>query len=132
MLHSYFPWFYTFSTLCSSSFLIMSSDGAGSLCCPLNWSSLHHVSSSLLNILYIIHPSGNFSWNTPCPMFFVISNDLYLFLFSFFEGYFKWMFFAFNHTLSSCFNPCVTIQDSKLSQKESWIRVITRELNKVS
>jgi len=132
MLHPHFLWFYTFSTLCSSFFLIMFSGGAGSMCCPLNWSSLHHVSRSLLNMLYITHPSGNFSWNTSCPMSFVISNDLYLFWFSFFEGYFNWMFFAFNHILSSCFYPCVTIQNSESSQKEPCIRVITRELNRDS
>ena len=75
------------------------------MCCPLNWGSLHCVSRSLLNTLCIIYPSGNFSWNASCPIFFVISKDPYIFWSSFFEIDFDWMFFSFSHMLFSCFNP---------------------------
>ena len=69
-----------------------------------NWDLLHHVSMSLLNMLYIIYPSSNFIWNASYPIFFVISKGLYLFWFSFFKSHFDWIFLAFNYTLSSCFN----------------------------
>ena len=55
--------------------------------------------------LYITHLSSNFSWNTPWPMFLVISKGLYLFWFSFFEDCFNWIFLTSNHNLPSCFNP---------------------------
>ena len=79
--------------------------GAGSMCCSWNWGSLHHVNKSLLNILWIIYPSGSSSWNTPWPMSFEILKDLYLFWSSFFKSLFKWIFFASNHTLSPIFSP---------------------------
>ena len=68
---------------------------------------MHYVNRSLLNILYIIHPSGNFSWNISWPMFFMILKGLYLFWSSFFEGCFNWIFLASSYMLSSCFSPYV-------------------------
>ena len=96
------PYFFNFIFFFS---LIMFGSGTISIYYPLNWGFLHHISKSSLNILYITYPSGNFSWNTPYPMFFVISNGPYLFWSSFFESHFDWVFLAFSHTLSSYFNP---------------------------
>ena len=98
-----FLWFYTSSTLCSS-LLIISSGGAVSMCSPLNLNSLHHVGRSLLNILYIAHPSSKFSWNASWLISFIISKGLYLFWSSFFKGHFDWIFLISNHTLSLSFN----------------------------
>ena len=81
----------------------MSSDGARSMCCPLNCSSLYHVSKSLLNTLWIARSS---SWNAPYPIFFEILKGLYLFWSNFFKGQFKWIFLASNYILSPFFNPC--------------------------
>ena len=83
----------------------MSGSSAGSIYCPMNWGSLHNVSRSSLNTLWIIHPSESSSWNTPWPIFFEILKSLYLFWSSFFEGLFKWIFLASSHTLSSAFSP---------------------------
>ena len=81
------------------------SGGASSMCCPLNFGSMHHDSRSLLKTLWIIHPSGSSSLNAPDPMFFEILNGPYLLLSSFFEGRFKWIFLFSSHTLSPTFNP---------------------------
>ena len=104
MLHSHFLWFCTSLTLYFSLLLIISIDGANSMCCLLNWGFLHCVSRSLLNTLCITYSSGNFSWNTSCLIFFVILKDPCIFWSSFFENYFDWMFFSFHHMLFSCFN----------------------------
>jgi len=106
ILHSYFLWFCTFSTLYSSSSLIISSSSTESICCSLKCGSLHHVNRSLLNMLWITHSSGNSSWNTSWPMSFEILKGLYLLWSSFFEGWFEWILFASNYMLSSSFNPC--------------------------
>jgi len=58
------------------------------MCCHLNCGSLHFVSRSSLNMLWIAHPFGSSSWNTPKLMSFEILKDLYLFWSSFFEGQF--------------------------------------------
>ena len=84
----------------------MSGGGFGSICCPLNWSSLYHISRSSLNMLWIAHPSGNSSWNTSWPISFMILKGLYFFWSSFLEGYFDYIFSAFSNTLSLSFNPC--------------------------
>ena len=75
------------------------------MCCSLKCGSLHLVSRSSLNMLWIIHPSRSSSWNTFRPMFFEILKDLYLFWSSFFKGLFKWIFLFSNHMLSPTFNP---------------------------
>ena len=56
-------WFLTSSTLYSSSLLIISDNSAEFMCCSLKCSFLHYVSRSSLNILWIIHSSGNSIWN---------------------------------------------------------------------
>jgi len=101
----FFLLFYTSSISYSLFLLIISGGNASSMYCPLNWSSLHHVSRSLLNTLCIAYSFGNFSWNVSCSISFVISKDLYLFWFSFFESYFDWIFFSSNYMLFPCFNP---------------------------
>ena len=78
--------------------------GAGSSCCPLNFSSTHRVSKSLWKTLWIIHPSGSSSLNAPDPISFEILNGLYLLLSNFFEGQFEWIFLLSSHTLSPAFN----------------------------
>ena len=83
----------------------MSGNSAGSICWPLYCGSLHHVNMSLLNTLWIIHPSGSLSWNTPWPIVFRILKGPYRFWFSFFESLFKWIFLASNHMLSPSFSP---------------------------
>ena len=82
----------------------MSSDGTISIYCSLNWGFLYHVRRSLLNMLYITHSSGNFSWNDSWPIFFVISKGLYLFWSNFFECCFNWIFLVSNYILSSYFS----------------------------
>ena len=79
--------------------------GAGSMCCPLNFGSVHCVSRSSLKTLWIIHPSGSSSSNAPNPISFEILNGPYLLLSSFFEGQFKWIFLFSSHMLSPTFNP---------------------------
>ena len=79
--------------------------GAGFLCCPLNFSSTHHVKRSSLKTLWIAHPSGSSSWNAPEPMSFEILKGLYLLLSSFFEGRFDWIFLFSSHTWSPTFRP---------------------------
>ena len=76
------------------------------MCHSLNCSSLHYISRSSLNTLWIVHLSGNFSWNTPWPISFEILKSLYLFCSSFFEDLFEWIFFASNCTLFPAFNSC--------------------------
>ena len=79
--------------------------GAGFSCYSLNLSSTHCVSRSSLKILWIAHPSGSSSWNSPEPMFFEILKGPYLLLFNFFESQFKWIFLFSSHTLSLTFSP---------------------------
>ena len=102
MLYPHFLWFHTSSTLYFSFLLIMFDSSAIFIYCPL--SSLHYISRSSLNMLYITHSFGNFSWNVSYSRSFMISKGLYFFLSSFFEGHFDWIFLASNHMLSSCFN----------------------------
>ena len=66
--------------------------------------TLHLVSRSLLNMLCIIYPFGSSSWNASKPMFFEILKSPYPFWFSFFEGWFKWIFLFSSHMLSPTFN----------------------------
>ena len=86
--------------------LIIVGCGTRSMCCSLKYGFLHFVSRSSLNTLWIIHPSGSSSWNTPYPMIFEIIKSLYLFWSNFFEGLFEWIFLAPNHMLSPTFSPC--------------------------
>ena len=79
--------------------------GAGSSCCPLNFGSTHHVSTSSLKTLWIIHSSGSSNWKAPKLISFEILKGLYLLLFSFFGGWFKWIFLFSSHMLSPIFNP---------------------------
>ena len=72
----------------------------------LNWSSLHCVSKSLLNTLWIVYLSSNSSWNAFWLIFFVILKGLYLFWFSFLDGHFNWIFLASSHMLSPSFSSC--------------------------
>ena len=101
----HFLCFLTSSTSYSSSSLIIIGRGASSSCCPLNFGSTHHVSKSLLKMLWIIHPSRCSSSNAPNPMSFEILNSPYFLLSSFFEGQFKWIFLFSSHMLSPIFNP---------------------------
>ena len=80
--------------------------GVGSLCCSWNFGSTHHVKRSSLKMLWIIHPSGSSSWNTPEPISFVILKGLYFLLSNFFEGRFNWIFLFFSHMCSPAFSPC--------------------------
>ena len=105
-MHFCFLWFYISLTLYSSSLSIISSSGAVYIYCLLNLSSLHHVSRSLLNMLWLAHLSSSFSWNVSWPIFFVILKDPYHFWFSFLESYFEWIFLAPSHTLLSSFKSC--------------------------
>ena len=75
------------------------------MCCSLNCSSLHLVSKSSLNTLYIIYSSESSSWKASRLIFFEILKDLYLFWSNFFESLFKWIFLFSNHILSPIFNP---------------------------
>ena len=104
--HPYFLWFLISSTLYSSSSLMISGGGTGSMYCLLKYGSLHHVNRSSLNMLWIIYPSGNSIWNASWPIFFEILKGLYLFWSNFFKGHFEWIFLAPSHTLSLTFNPC--------------------------
>ena len=79
--------------------------GASSSCWPLNFGSTHYVRRSLLNILWITHPSGSSSWNAPELISFKILKGLYLLLFNFFEGLFDWIFLFSSHMLSPTFSP---------------------------
>jgi len=106
VLHFCFLWFYISLTLYSSSLSIISSSSAVYMYCLLNWSSLYHVSRSLLNMLWIAHLSSSFSWNVSWPIFFVILKDPYLFWFSFLESHVEWIFLAPSHTLLSSFKSC--------------------------
>ena len=105
-MHFCFLWFYISLTLYSSSLSIISSSSAVYMYCLLNWSSLYHVSRSLLNMLWIAHLSSSFSWNVSWPIFFVILKDPYLFWFSFLESHVEWIFLAPSHTLLSSFKSC--------------------------
>ena len=78
---------------------------AGSSYWPLNFGSTHHIRSSLLNTLWIAHPSGSSSWNPSEPIFFKILKGLYLLLSNFFKSQFKWIFLFSSHTLSPTFSP---------------------------
>ena len=104
--HHCFLCFLISSTLYSFYLLIISSDGTEYMCCPLKYSSLHCISMSSLNMLWIAYSSGNSSWNAPWPIFFEILKDLYLLWSSFFEGQLKWLFLDSSHTLLPTFNPC--------------------------
>ena len=107
MPHSCFLWFLTSSTsYSSSSSLIISSGGAGSMCCHLKCGTLHCVSRSLLNMLWIAYSSGNSSWNASWPISFEILKGLYLFWSNFFKSQFNWIFLASNHMLSPTFSSC--------------------------
>ena len=75
------------------------------MCCPLKCGSLHLVSRSLLNMLWIIYSFRSSSWNTFWLISFEILKSPYLFWSSFFEGLFKWIFLLSSHTLSPTFNP---------------------------
>ena len=97
--------FLTSSTSYSSFLLIIVGGGGGSLCYPLNFGSMHHVRRSLLNMLWIAHPSRSSSWNNPEPMSFEILKGPYHFWSNFFEGQFNWIFLFSNHILSPTFNP---------------------------
>ena len=79
---------------------------ASSIYYPLNWSFLHCVSKFSLNTLWVIHSSRSSSQNASWLMSLEILKGPYLFWSSFFEGQFKWMFLASNHTLFPAFNPC--------------------------
>ena len=74
------------------------------MCCSLNCSSLHLVSKSSLNTLYIIYSSESSSWKASRLIFFEILKDLYLFWSNFFQGLFTWIFLFSSHTLSPTFN----------------------------
>ena len=79
-------------------------NSAGSMYCSLNCGLLYLVSRSSLNTLWIAHPSGSSSWNTPKLISFEILKGLYLFWSSFFEGLFEWIFLFSNYMLSPIFN----------------------------
>ena len=74
------------STSYSSSSLIMSGGGAGSLCWLANSAFLQCVNRSLLKTLCMAHPSGSSTLYVPCPISSLIVKGLYLFWSSFFEG----------------------------------------------
>ena len=101
---SYFLYFLTFSTLYSSSSLMIVGGSAGSSCWPLNFGSIYGVRRFSLNMLWIAHPSRSSSWNTSEPISFEILKSLYLLLSNFFEGWFDWIFLFSSHMLSPTFN----------------------------